>query len=124
MLCGKLIKNCSILNLMKQNLSKRWDKDNKMKNFEMLKKQQKTKNSRMNIDLVLKEASVACTYGFWSYSAIQSMLFQRRPCIFQQDNAKPFSVCITTPWLCRRRVPVLKWPSCCTNLSPVENRRT
>ena len=31
-------------------------------------------------------------------------LFQGRPCIFQQDNAKPHTASITTAWLCRRRV--------------------
>ncbi len=31
-------------------------------------------------------------------------VFQRRPCVFQQDNAKPHSAAITTSWLRSRRV--------------------
>ncbi len=37
-------------------------------------------------------------------------LFQGRPCIFQHDNARPHTVSITTSWLRRRRIRVLKWP--------------
>ncbi len=33
-------------------------------------------------------------------------LFQVRPCIFQQDNAKPHSAHITKSWLRRKRVQV------------------
>ncbi len=39
-------------------------------------------------------------------------LFQRRPCIFQHDNARPHTASITTSWLRRRRIRVLKWPAC------------
>ncbi len=31
-------------------------------------------------------------------------LFQERPCVFQQDNAKPHTAAITTAWLHNRRV--------------------
>ncbi|MBN3294693.1 TCB1 transposase, partial [Polypterus senegalus] len=48
-------------------------------------------------------------------------LFQGRPCIFQQDNARPHSASITTSWLRRRRIRVLKWPVCSPDLSPIEN---
>lgn len=48
-------------------------------------------------------------------------LFQGRPCIFQQDNAKPHTASITTSWLRRRRIRVLKWPACSPDLSPIEN---
>ncbi len=34
-------------------------------------------------------------------------LFQGRPCVFQQDKAKPHIAAITTAWLCSRRVWVL-----------------
>ncbi len=34
-------------------------------------------------------------------------LFQGRPCVFQQDNAKPHTAAITTAWLRSRRVRVL-----------------
>ncbi len=43
------------------------------------------------------------------------------PCEFQQDNAKPHTAAITTAWLCSRRVRVQNWPSCCPDLSPIEN---
>ncbi len=45
-------------------------------------------------------------------------LFQGRPCVFQQDNAKPHTVAITTAWLRSRRVRVLNWPACSPDLSP------
>uniref|UniRef100_A0AAY4C9I9 Tc1-like transposase DDE domain-containing protein n=1 Tax=Denticeps clupeoides TaxID=299321 RepID=A0AAY4C9I9_9TELE len=48
-------------------------------------------------------------------------LFQGRPCIFQQDNTRPHSASITTSWLHRRRIRVLKWPVCSPDLSPIEN---
>ncbi len=35
-----------------------------------------------------------------------------RPCVFQQDNAKPHTAAITTAWLRSRRVRVLNWPAC------------
>ncbi len=48
-------------------------------------------------------------------------LFQGRPCVFQQDNAKPQTVAITIAWLRSRRVRVLNWPACSPDLSPIEN---
>ncbi len=48
-------------------------------------------------------------------------LFQGRPCVFQQDNAKPHTAAITTAWLRSRRVWVLKLPACSPELSPKEN---
>ncbi len=48
-------------------------------------------------------------------------LFQGRPCVFQQDNAKPNTAAITTAWLHSRRVGVLNWSACTPDLSPMEN---
>ncbi len=48
-------------------------------------------------------------------------LFQGRPCIFQHDNARPHTASITTSWLRRRRMRVLKWPACSPDLSPIES---
>ncbi len=35
-------------------------------------------------------------------------LFQGRPCVFQQDNAKPHTPAITTAWIHSKRVQVLQ----------------
>ncbi len=48
-------------------------------------------------------------------------LFKGRSCVFQQVNAKPHTAAITTAWLLSRRVPVLNWPACSPDLSPIEN---
>ncbi len=48
-------------------------------------------------------------------------LFQGRPCVFQQDNAKPHTAVITTAWLRSRRARVLNWSACSPDLSPIEN---
>ncbi len=48
-------------------------------------------------------------------------LFQGRPCVLQQDNAKPHTAAITTAWLRSRRVRVLNWPAYSPDLSPIEN---
>ncbi len=48
-------------------------------------------------------------------------LFQGRPCIFQHDHARPHTASITTSWLRRRRIRLLKWPACSPDLSPIEN---
>ena len=48
-------------------------------------------------------------------------LFQGRPCLFQQDSAKPHYARVTTAWLHSKRVYVLDWPACRPDLSSIEN---
>ncbi len=48
-------------------------------------------------------------------------IFQGRPCVIQQDNAKPHTAAITIAWLRRRIVRVLNWPAYSPDLSPTEN---
>ncbi len=48
-------------------------------------------------------------------------LIQGRPCVFQQNNAKPHTAAITTAWLRSRRVRVLNWPASSPDISPIEN---
>ncbi len=48
-------------------------------------------------------------------------LFQRRPCAFQQDIAKPHTAAITTAWLCSKRVQVQNWHAYSPDLLPPEN---
>ncbi len=56
-----------------------------------------------------------------TYAPSRRRLFQGRPCVLQQDNAKPHTAAITTAWLRSRRVRVLNWPACSPDLSPIEN---
>ncbi len=56
-----------------------------------------------------------------TYAPIQTSSLSGRPCIFQHDNARPHTASITTSWLRRRRIQVLKWPACSPDLSPIEN---
>ncbi len=51
----------------------------------------------------------------------QTTSIKGRSCVFQQVNAKPHTAAITTAWLLSRRVPVLNWPACSPDLSPIEN---
>lgn len=39
-------------------------------------------------------------------------LFRERTCLFQQDNAKLHSACVTTAWLWSKSMQVLDWPAC------------
>ncbi len=56
-----------------------------------------------------------------TYAPLQTTLFQGRPCVFQQDNAKPHTAAIATAWLRSRRIRVLNWPTCSPDLSSMEN---
>lgn len=44
--------------------------------------------------------------------------------LFQQDNAKPLSECITTVWRRSRRVQVLNWNACSPDLLAIESSET
>ncbi|KAI2645509.1 Transposable element Tcb1 transposase [Labeo rohita] len=57
--------------------------------------------------------------GLCQYPWQRRHLFQGRPCIFQQDNAKPHSAHIAKSWQRRKRIQVL---DCSPDLSPIENR--
>jgi len=46
--------------------------------------------------------------------------FQGGTCIFQPDDAKLHTECITTAWLHSRRIQVLDWPACGPYVSPTE----
>ena len=48
-------------------------------------------------------------------------LFHGRPCLFQQDNAKPHSARVTTTWLRSKIVRELGLPAYSPDLSPIEN---
>ena len=76
-------------------------------------------------------AQFKCLHLWWYEGALEPMPIWKghhhcchpdhiffRPCIFQQDNAKPHTVCLTTVWLCLRRGQEL---DCSTNLSPIKN---
>ncbi len=56
-----------------------------------------------------------------TYAHLQMTSISGRPCVFQQDNAKPHTAAITTAWLRSRRVRVLNLPACSPDLSPIEN---
>ncbi len=57
-----------------------------------------------------------------TYAPIQtSVSFREDLAFFQHDNARPHTASITTSWLRRRRIRVLKWPACSPDLSPIEN---
>ncbi len=63
-----------------------------------------------------------CKKGFRAtYAPSRRRLFQGRPFVFQQDNAKPHTAAITTAWLHSRRVRVLNWPASSPDRSPKEN---
>lgn len=81
-------------------------------------------------------AWVACASGnapmtHWTRATgFAASLFQGRPCVFQQDDAKLPSSCITAAQLCSRRVQALNWPAVKTcplkiyGVSCNEKRRT
>ena len=58
------------------------------------------------------------TYRFWSNTCCHpsNVFFHGRPCLFQQDNAKPHSAHLTTVWLRSKRVRVLDWPCLCSRM--------
>jgi len=64
--------------------------------------------------IVLEQRMLSCVWMI-------DVVFQGRPYIFPQDNAKPHTASISTPWLHSRRVQVLHWPACSPDLSSVEN---
>ncbi len=56
-----------------------------------------------------------------TYAPIQTSSLSGKTLHFQHDNARPHTASITTSWLRRRRIWVLKWPACSPDLSPIEN---
>ncbi len=56
-----------------------------------------------------------------TYAPIQTSSLSGKTLHFQHDNARPHTASITTSWLRRRRIQVLKWPACSPDLSPIEN---
>ncbi len=72
----------------------------------------------MGVHKCIRYGQLAC---FGRHYESRRRLFQGRPCVFQQDNAKPHTAAITTAWLRSRRVRVLNWPACSPDLSPIEN---
>ncbi len=51
-------------------------------------------------------------------------LFHGRPCVFQQDNAKPHTAEIITSWPHSRRDRVLNWSVCSPDLSHLAHHQT
>ncbi len=56
-----------------------------------------------------------------TYAPIQTSSLSGKTLHFQHDNARPHTASITTSWLRRRRIRVLKWPAFSPDLSPIEN---
>ncbi len=54
------------------------------------------------------------------YTILEQHMLPSRRRLFQQDNAKPHTVAITTAWLRSRRVRVLNWPASSPDRSPIE----
>ncbi len=78
----------------------------------------------MGVHKCIQYGQLACFgrhYECWKVYQDFRATYAPRQCVFQQDNAKRHTAAITTAWLRSRRVQVLNWPACSSDLSLIEN---
>ncbi len=78
----------------------------------------------MGVHKCIQYGQLACFgrhYECWKVYQDFRATYAPRQRVFQQDNAKRHTAAITTAWLRSRRVQVLNWPACSSDLSLIEN---